>query len=131
MSQLRKLLSSRVSVRMIIVLLLVLAMIPLSARFERGFATFNSRDWKDAQAISDGNHNPRYRMTKDLISQLEDRRPTKAQVVEMLGPSQDAEHPYSLRYWVGAATVGRTPCQMLLIFGKDGRFEWARVMDDY
>jgi hypothetical protein len=116
----------------VIVLLALLAMIPLSMRLERGIATFDSVAWKAAQQISDGKDNPRYRMTKDLISQLEERRPPKAEVVEMLGPSQDSrDFPYSLKYWVGSATLGLTPCQLWLLFGKDGRFEWARVVDDY
>ena len=118
--------------RVIIVLFAVLTMIPLSMRLERSIATFDSVVWKAAQRVSDGKDNPRYRMTKDLLTQLEERRPTKAEVVEMLGQSQDnRDFPYSLKYWVGAATLGFTPYQLWILFGKDGRFEWARVVDDY
>lgn len=71
-------------------------------------------------------------MIKNLLTQLEERRPTKAEVVEMLGPSQDTrDFPYSLNYWVGAATFGFTPFQLWLHFGMDGRFDWARVVNDY
>lgn len=129
--KMRRLFLSQVPVWLFIALLAVLAMVPLSIRFERGFSAFDSATWKDAQKIRDGKENPRYRMTKDLIGQLESRRPTKAEVVELIGPSQETEHPYSLQYWVGAATLGFTPCQLRLHFGKDGRFEWARVVDDY
>ncbi|MCX7174687.1 MAG: hypothetical protein NT159_12370 [Proteobacteria bacterium] len=131
MFKMRTLLFSRVPISVVVGLLLVLAMIPLSMRFERGMSTFDSAVWKNAQKIGAGKDSPRYSMTKGLLRQLEDRRPTKAEVIEMLGPSQDAEHPYALQYWLGAATFGFTPCQLRLYFAKNGRFEWARVVDDY
>lgn len=131
LAQLRRVLHSPAPVTLIITLVVILALISLSIRLERGMANFDSAAWKAAQKVTDAKDNHRYRMTKDLIAQLETRHPTKAEAIEMLGPSQDAEHPYSLQYWVGTATLGRTPCQLRLLFGKDGRFEWARIVDDY
>lgn len=125
------LLLSRRSVWTVIALLAVLAAIPISVRLERGVVPFDSAAWRAAGNAGEGRDNPRYRMTKDLIEQLERRRPNKAEAIELLGPSQGGDYPYAVQYWVGAATLGIAPCQLRLHFGKDGRFEWARVVDDY
>ena len=93
-------------------------------------STFDRAAW--VQHRDSGNDNPRGHMVESLIDRLEHSRPSRDEVIDLLGPSElecgRAESPFGpieacLSYHVGSWSGFRMdPDTLDVYFGADGRF---------